>query len=175
MTTGTAAEPAAQLISHLATQLVADADWAPALGKLHTGEVSLHLAVLTEPFFGWLLEGTKTIESRFSRIRCAPYGTLADGDIIAVKRTGGAVTGAFQAGQVSTYQLTRSRIAWLRAQFAAQICAADDEFWDQRADCAFATLVQVRHVRIIPGFSFPKKDRRGWVQLTRVPAQQSLL
>ena len=128
-----------------------------------------------EPFLGWLLDGAKTIESRFSRIRCAPYGTLAEGDVIAVKKTGGAIVGAFQAGRVSSYQLTPRRVTQLREQFAPQIRALDDEFWDRRADCAYATLVQVRNLRALPDLPFPKKDRRGWVQLTHPAAQQRLL
>jgi len=175
MTTGTAADPTAQLIAHLDAHLGADPRWAPALRMVAGGEVSLHLAVLVEPFLGWLLDGSKTIESRFSRVRCAPYGAVAEGDVIAVKKTGGAVVGAFQAGPVSSYQLTPGRVTDLRERFAAQIRALDDEFWEQRADCAYATLVQVAGVRMVPGLPFPKKDRRGWVRLTQPTAQHSLL
>ena len=58
---------AGQLRSHLAASLGGDPAWDLALSRLARGETSLHLAVLTEPFCSWLLEGTKTIESRFSR------------------------------------------------------------------------------------------------------------
>lgn len=175
MTTVTTAGPVACLITEIGAQLRADPGWAPALGRLAAGEASLHLAVLSEPFLGWLLGGAKTIESRFSKVRCAPYGALAEGDIVAVKRPGGAITGAFQAGPVSSYQLTPAVVASLRDTFAAQIHALDDEFWDQRAGCAYATLVQVRNVRPLPALAFAKKDRRGWVQLTRPVTQQALL
>jgi len=115
---------AGQLRSHLAASLGGDPAWDLALSRLARGETSLHLAVLTEPFCSWLLEGTKTIESRFSRVRCAPYGTLAEGDIVAVKKTGGPVTGAFQAGTVRSYQLTPVRITELRDQYAAQLTSS---------------------------------------------------
>jgi hypothetical protein len=78
----------------------------------------------------------------------APYGTLSEGDVVAVKKTGGPVCGAFQAGTVRSYQLTPGRVIELRGQFAAQICAYDDEFWAQRADCAYAT--QERPPRLGP-------------------------
>ncbi len=165
---------AGQLRSHLAASLGGDPAWDLALSRLAGGETGLHLAVLTEPFCSWLLEGTKTIESRFSRVRCAPYGTLAEGDIVAVKKTGGPVTGAFQAGTVRSYQLTPARITELRDQYAAQLCASDDQFWADRADCIYATLADVTHVRLLPPWAFPKKDRRGWVQLTQ-PSQQEML
>lgn len=174
MLTSQVVSPAEQLIEHMASNLTSPA-WTAAMNRLRAGTTCLHLAILTEPFCSWLLDGTKTIESRFSRVRCAPYGTLAEGDVIAVKKTGGIVTGAFQAGHVRSYQLTPQRIAQLRDKYADQICATDNEFWQQRADCAYATLVDVTHVQPLPGLAFPKKDRRGWVQLTRASVQQALL
>jgi len=164
-----------QLRSHLATSLSSDPAWDLALSRLARGEAGLHLAVLTEPFCSLLLDGAKTIESRFSRVRCAPYGTLAEGDIVVVKKTGGPVTGAFQAGTVRSYHLNPARVVQLRDQYAAQICARDNQFWADRADCAYATLVDVTHVRLLAAQAFPKKDRRGWVQLTRSSHQEMLL
>jgi len=166
MTTGTATAPVSRLISHLGACLGPEAAWAAALDKITQGEAALHLAVLTEPFLGWLLDGTKTVESRFAKVRCAPWGVLAEGDIIAVKRPGAGITGAFRAGPVSSYRLTPRLVAELRERYAAAIGAVDDEFWQQRAGCGYATLVQVESARPVPALPFPKKDRRGWVRLT---------
>ena len=173
--TATGTDPATTLAAHLAAHLGADSAWAPALRSLAGGLTSLHLALLTEPFLSLLMNGTKTIESRFSRVRCAPYGCLARGDVIAVKKTGGPVLGAFIAGPVTSHQLTRARVTELRERFAAQLCASDDGFWEQRSGCAYATLVAVEHVRHLPGITFPKKDRRGRVQLTQALTQDTLL
>ena len=175
MTTANTPAAASQLASQLTACLGGDRDWEAALSRLTRGGAGLHLAILVEPFCSWLLEGTKTIESRFSRVRCAPFGTLTEGDIVAVKKTGGLVCGAFQAGTVRSYQLTPSRVTELRGQYAAQICAHDDDFWARRAECAYATLVDVTHVRTLPGLAFPKKDRRGWVQLAGPALQDTLL
>lgn len=174
-TASTPAAAAGQLSSQLATCLAGDHAWDLVLPRLVLGKTGLHLAILAEPFCSWLLDGTKTIESRFSRVRCAPYGTLAEGDIVVVKKPGGPVCGVFQAGTVRSYQLTPARVTELRGQYAAQICAHDDEFWARRADCAYATLVDVTNARVLPGLAFPKKDRRGWVQLTRPSLQETLL
>ncbi|NSC25489.1 hypothetical protein FM076_31780 [Streptomyces albus subsp. chlorinus] len=157
--------PTRELLGHLTDQLGGDPVWADALGRLGSGAVSLHLALLAEPFLSLLMDGSKTIESRFSRVRCAPYGCLAEGDVVAVKKTGGAVVGAFIAGPVAGYQLTGDRIDELRERFAARIRATGEEFWAERADCAYATLVEVSHLRSLPAIAFPKKDRRGWVLL----------
>ena len=75
------------------------------------------------------------------------------------------------------WDLALSRLARGEAalHLAAQICARDNQFWADRADCAYATLVDVTHVRLLPAQAFPKKDRRGWVQLTRPSHQEMLL
>jgi hypothetical protein len=160
------ADPTGRLVDHLAASLGTDPDWAEAISRLAGGQAALHLAVLTEPFHSRLLDGTKTIESRFSRIRCAPHGVLAEGDVVVVKKSGGPVTGAFQAGKVRSYRLSPGQVADLRDRYGAQI-SADDEFWARSADRPYGTLVDVAHVRSVPALAFPKKDRRGWVRLTR--------
>jgi hypothetical protein len=169
-TTGTSPEaglaPTTQLIGQLTGHLATDPAWTVALNRLGAGHASLHLALLSEPFLTLLLDGTKTIESRFSRVRCAPYGCLAEGDIVTVKKTGGPILGAFISGPVTSHQLTPTRVTELRDQYATRICATDEEFWQHRADCSYATLVDVHHVQALPKMAFPKKDRRGWVQLT---------
>jgi hypothetical protein len=153
------------LISHLTEHLGNDEAWRPALDALKRGDATLHLAVLGKPFLGPLLDGIKTIESRFSRVRHAPYGVLRPGDIVAVKQPGGPVVGAFQAGEVRNYRLTPGLINKIRGRFGQQI-HAHDQFWDDRADSRYATLAVVAHPRTLPRFPFPKRDRRGWAVLT---------
>src|SRR5688572_1351393 len=55
--------------------------------------VGFHVAVFSEPFLTAVLTGEKTIESRFSSVRCAPYGEVAVGDIVLIKRVAGPVCG----------------------------------------------------------------------------------
>src|SRR5437867_4139305 len=54
---------------------------------------SLHLAVLLEPYLGYVLEGRKTVESRFSAVRCPPYRRVQSGDVVLLKSSGGPVEG----------------------------------------------------------------------------------
>lgn len=172
---GAIADATTGLIGHLGEHLGKDPAWWPALDALGCGQTMLHLAVLTGPFLGWLLDGTKTVESRFSRVRCAPYGVLRQGHVVVVKKPGGPVVGTFQAGRVRSYQLTPRTVSEIRVGFAGQICASDDSFWDQRAGCTYATLVDVTHVRALPELPFPKRDRRGWAVLTSGRAAQPTL
>lgn len=60
-----------------------DCFWEDHLRELINNDTSpagLHLAVFVEPYLGYILEGKKTVESRFGMRRSAPYGQVAAGD-----------------------------------------------------------------------------------------------
>src|SRR4029077_16030744 len=46
-----------------------------------------------QPFLSLVLNGPKTVESRFSRNRCAPFGEVEGGDIILLKEVSGPIRG----------------------------------------------------------------------------------
>ena len=43
-----------------------------------------HLAIFTPPFLDLILEGRKTVEGRFSKVRCAPFGVVQEGDVVNI-------------------------------------------------------------------------------------------
>ena len=140
-----------------------------------TASARLHLAVFREPFLSLLVEGKKTIESRFSVNRVAPYGCIARDDVILLKRNGGPVVGAAIAGDPGFYEM--DAVAWhdIRARFAAAICAPGEGFWAQRAGARYATLIPVRALTTFAPFAIGKRDRRGWVVVDPLqPAQATL-
>ena len=78
--------------------------------------VGIHLAIFTEPFLSMVLSGEKTIESRFSRNRCAPYGEINDGDIILLKGVARPICGIALARRTWCYDLfTEPIIAFVTA------------------------------------------------------------
>lgn len=129
--------------------------------------VSLHLGVFSEPYLRFILEGTKTVESRFSIKQCAPYRQVAEGDIILLKEVGGPIVGLCQVGSVWYYDLDAESLRELRAEFAAVLCAHEPEFWEHRSSASFATLMQLENVQTIEPFHVDKHDRRGWVVVRR--------
>ena len=54
-------------------------------------EGGLHLAVLKEPYLEFILKGEKTVESRFSIRRRAPYKRVEKGDVVILKQQSGNV------------------------------------------------------------------------------------
>lgn len=129
-----------------------------------TSRIGIHLAIFAEPFLSMVLSGEKTIESRFSRNRCAPYGEIDDGDIILLKEVSGPICGLALARRIWSYDLGSESIDSIRYRFGAGICAGD-EFWSSRADALYATLIELDAPASIAPVNCDKRDRRGWVSL----------
>ena len=129
-----------------------------------SSSIGIHLAVFSEPFLSLVLSGEKTIESRFSRNRCAPYGEIGDGDIILLKELAGPIRGVSLARRVWSYDLSSEPIGRVRDRFGDDICA-DGAFWASRADALYATLIELDVTAPLDAVRCDKKDRRGWVAL----------
>lgn len=126
--------------------------------------IGIHVAIFAEPFLSLVLSGQKTIESRFSRNRIAPYGEIGDGDVILIKQVAGPICGIALARRTWFYGLVSEPIERIRNRFGQGICA-DDEFWASRADALYVTLIELDAAASIAPVSCNKRDRRGWVSL----------
>jgi hypothetical protein len=135
--------------------------------------VGIHLGIFIEPYLSYILEGKKTVESRFGIRKQPPYGRVTAGDILFLKYSGGPVIGICKISDVWFYQLDRKALNTLRKEFADALCAQNSEFWQQRKRASFATLMQIKSVIQIPPVDFSKTDRRGWVIL-RHPLTNSM-
>lgn len=129
-----------------------------------TSHIGIHLAIFAQPFLSMVLSGEKTVESRFSRNRCAPYGEIGDGDIILVKEVAGPICGIALARRIWCYDLITEPIDRIRDRFGAGI-RADDAFWASRADALYATLIELDTAASFAPVNCDKRDRRGWVAL----------
>lgn len=127
---------------------------------------TLHLAILRQPYFGLINDGTKTIESRFNTKRAEPFGKVAVGDLVLLKETGQPVTNYFFAAAVHSIDLAKEPIEELRRQFGEGI-QADEEYWQAREHSRYATLMEVGERGDVPPLPVVKKDQRGWVSFTR--------
>lgn len=122
----------------------------------------IHVAIMVEPFLTYILNGKKTIESRFSKPLIAPYRRVAVGDIVLLKA--GPVVASFRASSAQFVELDdRERVRLIR-DYSDAICA-DRAFWDDRADKHYATLLGIGDVRQLTPLKVDKRDRRGWLIL----------
>lgn len=127
-----------------------------------------HVAIFAPPFLDLLLNGSKTIESRFSKVRCAPFGTVAPGDVVLIKRSGGPVVGEFTIRRVEQWaDPGADDRAAIAAEYGPALAAgADPLFWERRAGCRYITLIWVTKLAVYDRpVPFAKRDRRGWVVL----------
>jgi hypothetical protein len=134
----------------------------------------IHLAVLIEPFLGYILQGKKTVESRFSRHRIAPYQRIERSDVVLLKATAGPVVGCFTAAWVKCLELDEGTLADVRARYSEAICA-DDDFWQTRSERRYVTLLGVQDPRALPPVKVSKSDRRGWIVLQKARQREAQL
>ncbi len=135
---------------------------------------TLHLAVFIEPYLQFVLNGQKTVESRFSTRRYAPYNQVRSGDVILLKQSSGPIIGICQVAHVWCYHLNPQSWQYIQEQFAQALCAQDPAFWKDREHASFATLMQIQNVQVIAPIPYKKRDRRGWVVLQPSVEQSKL-
>lgn len=153
----------ARILQQIATAAETRDDWKQL--ELLAGEsatVGVHIACMIEPFLGYILEGKKTIESRFSKPLIAPYQRAAVGDVILLKA--GPIVASFRTEWVEFIKLDEHERARLVRDHSKAICA-DDDFWEARADKRYATLLGISDVRRLTPLKVDKQDRRGWMVL----------
>lgn len=135
---------------------------------------SIHLAVFVEPYLTFLMNGSKTVESRFSTNKCAPYMSVNEGDAILIKKSGGPVVGICHASYVWNYKLNRTSLGEIKRLFSSSLCIDDEDFWISKKNSVYATLIKVDHIKSIVPFVVPKRDRRGWVVVSEPQDQMEL-
>jgi len=129
-----------------------------------------HIAIMHEPYLARVLARQKTIESRFLRLRSAPYDRVSVGDTIGLKRASGPIVAVAPVTAVRQYDdLTPDRIAALVAQFGADL-RLDPDFIAHIRDRRYAVLIWLGTPRLLPmPLHYVKRDRRGWVVLNDIP------
>lgn len=158
------------MLERLLDHLPAQSDWCGWIaGVLHGRDapVGVHLAVFVEPYLEAILDGRKTVESRFALHRCAPYGQVETGDVILLKRSGGPVVGIARAANTDFRRLGPGDLESIRCTYADELFATDDDFWTVRADKRYATLIGLEETLRIDEMVVEKRDRRGWVTYER--------
>ncbi len=140
------------------------ASWRHLQPVLANPAIGLHLAVMSEPFLGYMLEGKKAIESRFSNHKIAPYGSIKAGDLVFLKQASGPVVAYFQASKVEFVELHSAALHRIQQAYGTAICAGET-FWRQQEGRRYATLIAIEGLQPLRPLRIEKRDRRGWVRL----------
>ena len=126
-----------------------------------------HLAILKQPYLDYILSGKKTIESRFSKVRCAPFGIIKAGDVVLLKESGGRVKGEFEVAKVSFFEnISFFDLCQIR-KYENEICSyLEEDFWISRSSARYITLLWIKNAKsYLKPYVYAKQDRRGWVVL----------
>lgn len=156
-----------KIIDRLIKELKSNSDWSTVYNKLilNDFEIGIHLAIFTEPYLSLLLDGKKTIESRFSINRVSPFGRVNKGDIVVIKKAGGLVVGFFLVDMVEyTYNMNVRKLKIIEQEYGDKICSTvDPDFWKLRENSKYVTLIGVNKVIEVEPFNIEKSDRIAWV------------
>ena len=126
-----------------------------------------HIAILRQPFFNMILNGEKTIESRWSMNRIAPYKKLNIGDEILLKLTGQPVTATAKVKDVKYYDLTPEIVEDIRKKFGKEIGTDKFENWDITLQKKYCTLIWLEDVTRIKPIQVRRSNGAGWIVLNR--------
>jgi len=155
-------------LTELFEKLGDDSKWIKELPKLQNNQIALHLAILHEPYLNLILKGMKTVETRFSIHRQAPYEQIARDDIILLKETSGPIVGFCRVSDCWFYKLNQNTWDLIKNDFFKEILVKDMQFWDEKKNSSYASLIRVCDVHSLKSpVDIHKRDRRGWVILTR--------
>jgi ASC-1-like (ASCH) protein len=127
----------------------------------------VHVAIVDPRCARDILAGVKTIESRLSLQRRAPFGRVAPGDVIYFKRRSGRFAASARVRRVASFEaLTPARVDRLRERFDARV-RGGRAYWAAKRASRYATLIWLTRVAPVdtgpeyrgrPGFS----PRAAW-------------
>lgn len=126
-----------------------------------------HLAIFSGKTADLILNGGKTIETRFSRSKIAPFGQVSVGDVVYIKPAGEDIKGQFRVKKVISYD-GLTYVDFLNIQKTPQIrMLSDEKYWEDRKDCKYGTLIFIGEVDtfLTSPVKIHKRDQRGWVVL----------
>ena len=129
--------------------------------------VKRHLAIFKGNAGELILNGQKTIETRFARAKIAPFGVISSGDLVYIKPSGGDIIGQFKVKKVIFYDnLDLSDLSHLRNLHEKEIAAGED-YWKAHESAKYGALIFIGQSSkfITAPIKLPKKDLRGWVVL----------
>ncbi len=125
---------------------------------------TIHLGIFGEPYLTYMLEGKKTIESRFSKNKIMPYNQITKDDVVIVKKSSGNVVGYFTIKDVLFFDLNTISIEEIKLKYNKQLCV-DKTFWINKKNSNYATLIIIDKLFKLKPFHINKKGMQTWVKL----------
>lgn len=128
---------------------------------------------MREPYLTRVLSGEKTVDSRFLRVRAAPFDRVVPGDLLLLKLAGGPIVAEATAATVRQFAgLTPARVLELTDAYRDEL-RLDADFAARVQAARYAVLVWLADVRrLARPRPYAKHDRRGWVVLPEIENEE---
>ncbi len=126
-----------------------------------------HLAIFSGNLGEEILNGKKTIDSRFSKSKIPPFSVISSGDLVYIKPSGKDIIGQFRVQKVIFFDgLDVEVVREIRERYGDQIMA-DESYWKEKESSKYGTLIFIGQTTrfITSPITYSKKDLRGWVVL----------
>ncbi len=124
-----------------------------------------HIAIMRQPFFDMVISGEKSIESRWSQSRRAPYNRVKVGDEILFKLTGQPVTATAKVAHVRYYELTPELVDDIRLRYGKEIGTDRFDDWEGTRNKKYCTLIWLCDVKKTKPIEVPRSNGAGWIVL----------
>jgi hypothetical protein len=131
-----------------------------------------HLVILAKKrrLLQKILDGEKTIESRWYLSRRTPWKSISTGDTLYLKETGDAVTARATAGHVLFFELTPRLLHEIIRKYGKEIGLSAQAF-EKLKDKRYCILVFLKDVRSTPPFHVDKSgfgNMSAWITVPNI-------
>lgn len=132
-----------------------------------------HLAIFSPNVINAIISGKKTIDSRFSKNRIAPFLQVEAGDLVYVKAPGEDINAQFRVKKVLYFEaFEKEDFDQIVAMYWSKIGWNDEKDEtrfkkEKKEGSRYATLIWMDEVEqfIVPPVRIRKSDNRAWVVL----------
>lgn len=118
---------------------------------------------MRQPFYDMILSGEKTIESRWSQNRIAPFDKVCIGDDILFKITGKPVSAIAKVKDVKYYVLTPNMADDIKKKYGKKIGINKFDNWESVRNKKYCTLIWLEDVKSINPLNVPRSNGAGWI------------
>ena len=125
-----------------------------------------HLSVCSEPYLTKMICGTKTVESRFSKRRLPPFGSMAGGDVLFLKKAAGPLVAITQVEEVEFFTPADSKEVLAIIKRYRRELELEETFERSRLGSKYVTVFRLRSVVAVEPHTITKRDKRAWVVLS---------
>ena len=127
-----------------------------------------HIAILRKKYYDMVISGEKTIESRFSMNKIAPYNKINVGDILWIKETGKDVTLKVIVDKVKFYELTPEIVEKIRINYGKEIGTDKPQDWTSTLQKKYGTLIWLKNIERIEPKKVKRSNGAGWIVVDKI-------